>query len=93
MRTLLDQLELPPQAAAFMGDDVVDLPAMSMVGLALSVPGAVQVVRERAHYVTQREGGYGAVREVCELLMSAQGTLEIQLKPYLSDMKIGLAKL
>jgi 3-deoxy-D-manno-octulosonate 8-phosphate phosphatase (KDO 8-P phosphatase) len=66
-----------------MGDDVVDLPAMSIVGLALSVPDAMPVVRDHAHYVTQRKGGHGAVREVCELLMAAQGTLEAQLAPYL----------
>jgi len=84
MQKLLAQLSLPPAAAAFMGDDVVDLPVMRHVGLALSVPDAPQVVRDRAHYVTQRSGGYGAVREACELLMSAQGTLDTQLAPYLT---------
>lgn len=84
MQDLLGQLGLPPSAAAFMGDDVVDLPVMRQVGLALSVPDAAQVVRDRAHYVTRRGGGHGAVREACELLMSAQGTLEAQLAPYLS---------
>lgn len=66
-----------------MGDDVVDLPVMTRVGLALSVPDAPQLVRDRSHYVTRRSGGHGAVREVCELLMSAQGTLDAQLDPYL----------
>lgn len=84
MKNLLGQLGLAPAAAAFMGDDVVDLPVMRQVGLALSVPDAPQVVRDRAHYVTQRSGGNGAVREACELLMSAQGTLDAQLAPYLS---------
>ena len=84
MQTLLAQLRLPPAAAAFMGDDVVDLPVMRHVGLALSVPDAPQVVRDRAHYVTQRGGGYGAVREACELLMSAQCTLDTQLAPFLT---------
>jgi 3-deoxy-D-manno-octulosonate 8-phosphate phosphatase (KDO 8-P phosphatase) len=83
MRALLKQLSLAPEAAAFMGDDVVDLPAMGIVGLALTVPDAVQAVLDRAHYVTHRNGGHGAVREVCELLMAAQGTLEAQLEPYL----------
>lgn len=84
MQELLAQLSLPPAAAAFMGDDVVDLPVMRHVGLALSVPDAPQVVRDRAHYVTLRSGGNGAVREACELLMSAQGTLDNQLAPYLT---------
>jgi len=87
MQKLLAQLQLPPAVVAFMGDDVVDLPVMRHVGLSLSVPGAPQVVRDRAHYVTLRSGGHGAVREVCELLMSAQGTLEAQLEPYLTGMR------
>jgi 3-deoxy-D-manno-octulosonate 8-phosphate phosphatase (KDO 8-P phosphatase) len=83
LRALLARLNLAPAQAAFMGDDVVDLPAMRLAGLALSVPGAPQIVQDRAHYVTQRAGGHGAVREVCELLMAAQGTLDAQLAPYL----------
>lgn len=83
MRQLLAGMRLPPDAAAFMGDDVVDLPVMRHVGLALSVPDAPQMVRDRAHYVTRRGGGHGAVREACELLMSAQCTLDKQLAPYL----------
>ena len=84
MQKLLAQLRLPPSAVAFMGDDVVDLPVMRHVGMALSVPDAPQVVRDRAHYVTRLGGGNGAVREACELLMSAQGTLDAQLAPYLT---------
>ncbi len=83
MQALLAKLKLSADAAAYMGDDVVDLPVMLSVGLAISVPDAPQVVRDRAHYVTRRDGGHGAVREACELLMSAQGTLEAQLAPYL----------
>ena len=84
MAGLLDKLKLPRDAAAYMGDDVVDLPVMLRVGLAISVPDAPQVVRDRAHYVTRRDGGQGAVREACELLMLAQGTLDTQLAPYLA---------
>ncbi len=84
MQELLAQLRLAPTAAAFMGDDVVDLPVMRHVGLALSVPEAPQVVRDCAHYVTRRSGGHGAVREACELLMSAQGTLDKHLAAYLT---------
>jgi 3-deoxy-D-manno-octulosonate 8-phosphate phosphatase (KDO 8-P phosphatase) len=83
MQALLAELKLAPDAAAFMGDDVVDLPVMRRVGLALSVPAAPQVVRDHAHYVSQREAGHGAVREVCELILGAQGTLDAQLAPYL----------
>jgi 3-deoxy-D-manno-octulosonate 8-phosphate phosphatase (KDO 8-P phosphatase) len=84
MQTLLAELNLAAEAAAYMGDDVVDLPVMRRMGLSISVPNAPQVVRDHAHYLTQREGGCGAVREACELIMSAQGTLDAQLAPYLS---------
>lgn len=83
MQSLLAELKLSPDQAAFMGDDVVDLPVMRRVGLALSVPAAPQIVRDHAHYVSQRHAGHGAVREVCELILGTQGTLEAQLAPYL----------
>jgi 3-deoxy-D-manno-octulosonate 8-phosphate phosphatase (KDO 8-P phosphatase) len=84
MQALLAELNLAADAAAYMGDDVVDLPVMRRVGLSITVPNAPQVVRDHAHYLAQREGGNGAVREACELIMSAQGTLDNQLAPYLS---------
>lgn len=83
MVKLLDKLKLSRDAAAYMGDDVIDLTVMRHVGLALSVPDAPLLVRENSDYVTQRNGGHGAVREVCELIMSAQDTLDEQLAPYL----------
>jgi 3-deoxy-D-manno-octulosonate 8-phosphate phosphatase (KDO 8-P phosphatase) len=83
MQALLAKLQLAAEVSAYMGDDVVDLPVMRRVGLAISVPNAPQIVRDHAHYVSQREGGHGAVREACELIMSAQGTLDTQLAPYL----------
>ena len=61
---------------AFMGDDVVDLPPMLKCGLALAVPDAPDLLLKHAHYVTQKSGGRGAVREVCELIMQAQGTFD-----------------
>jgi 3-deoxy-D-manno-octulosonate 8-phosphate phosphatase (KDO 8-P phosphatase) len=71
------------EACAFMGDDVVDLPVMSRCGLAVAVPDAPPIVRDRAHYVTRRAGGRGAVREVCEIIMHAQGTFDAQMEQYL----------
>jgi 3-deoxy-D-manno-octulosonate 8-phosphate phosphatase (KDO 8-P phosphatase) len=84
MHDLLGKLGLDLEVAAYMGDDVVDLPVMRRASLAITVPEAPQVVRSHAHYVTRRQGGHGAVREVCELLMSAQDTLDAQLATYLS---------
>ncbi len=83
MVDLLNKLKLSRDAAAYMGDDIVDLTVMRHVGLAISVPEAPQLVREHSAYVTRRSGGHGAVREACEMIMSAQGTLDTQLAPYL----------
>lgn len=80
---LAAELGLDHSQCAFMGDDVVDLPPMLRSGLAITVPAAPAMVRERAHYVTSREGGRGAVREVTELIMQAQGTFEAQMAQYL----------
>jgi len=83
MIDLLEKLKLSRDAAAYMGDDVVDLCVMRHVGLSISVPDSPQIVREHSDYVTQRRGGHGAVREACELIMTAQGNLDEQLAPYL----------
>jgi YrbI family 3-deoxy-D-manno-octulosonate 8-phosphate phosphatase len=58
---------------AFVGDDLNDLSALECVGLACAVADAAEPVQRAAHYVTQRRGGDGAVREVCELLIAAKG--------------------
>ena len=79
---LIEKLNIAPEQAAFMGDDVVDMPPMLRCGLSIAVPAAPDSVKNRAHYVTQKEGGRGAVREVCELIMEAQGNLETQMAPF-----------
>lgn len=58
---------------AFVGDDLVDLPAMRRAGLAIAVADAAAEVRSAAHFVTTASGGKGAVREVCEALLKAKG--------------------
>lgn len=58
---------------AFIGDDVTDIPLMRRCGLAVAVADAVPETRAVAHYITQLPGGFGAVREVAELLLKAQG--------------------
>jgi 3-deoxy-D-manno-octulosonate 8-phosphate phosphatase (KDO 8-P phosphatase) len=80
---LLAARNLDASAVSFMGDDVVDLPVMIRCGLALSVPAAPLIVRQHAHYVTRAAGGRGAVREICELIMHAQGTLDARIQSYL----------
>ncbi len=79
---LISKLNIKPEEAAFMGDDVVDMPPMLRCGLAISVPAAPESVKQRSHYVTIKQAGHGAVREVCELIMQAQGTLDEQLAPF-----------
>ena len=69
---MLVALELEPRQAAFVGDDLVDLPAMREAGLAVAVADAHRDVREAAHWVTSRRGGHGAVREVCDFLLSSR---------------------
>jgi 3-deoxy-D-manno-octulosonate 8-phosphate phosphatase (KDO 8-P phosphatase) len=82
-RGLLDRLGLTAPESSFMGDDLPDLPVLLRCGLAFSVPNAALAVRSRAHYVTRAAGGGGAVREACELLMRAQGTLDDQMREFL----------
>jgi 3-deoxy-D-manno-octulosonate 8-phosphate phosphatase (KDO 8-P phosphatase) len=69
---------------AYVGDDVVDLPVMSRVGLAIAVNDAHSLVKQHAHWTTPSGGGRGAARDVCEMLMQAQGTLEARLNSYLA---------
>ena len=80
---LCRELKLDCDATSYMGDDVVDLPVMRRAGLAITVPAAPELVKAHSHYTTTREAGHGAVREACEFLMRAQGTLDAALAPYL----------
>lgn len=80
---LLQQTGLSPEQCAFMGDDVVDLPPMRRSGLAVTVPAAPPLVKQHAHFVTPREGGRGAVRDLCEFIMRAQGTMDAQMAQFL----------
>jgi len=68
---------------AYVGDDVVDLPVMTRVGLAVAVQDAHALAKQHAHWVTPSKGGRGAAREACELIMDAQGTLGSALQHYL----------
>jgi 3-deoxy-D-manno-octulosonate 8-phosphate phosphatase (KDO 8-P phosphatase) len=71
------------QQIAYVGDDVVDLPVMTRVGLAIAVQDAHPLTKQHAHWVAPSGGGRGAAREVCELIMDAQGKLQSALQPYL----------
>ena len=79
----LAETALSAVECGFMGDDIIDLPVMTRVGFAASVPNGHAEVRERAHYVAQAGGGRGAVREVCDFILRAQGNYEAALALYL----------
>ncbi len=72
---LLGRCAAAATSCAYLGDDLVDLPVMERCGLAVAVPDAPAAVRRRSHYVTRARGGRGAAREVCELILHAQGSL------------------
>ena len=76
-------LGMPAEACAHAGDDLPDVPLLAACGLAITVPHASASVRRHAHYVTRREGGAGAVREIAELILSAQQRLASAEAPHL----------
>lgn len=80
---LLQRLRLGEQSTGFMGDELVDAPVLSRCGLACAPREAPEAVRKLAHYVPAMPAGAGAAREVCELLMRSQGTLERAIEAYL----------
>jgi len=81
---LLSQLGLRPEQAGYMGDDLVDLPVLRRCGFACAPAGAPEPVQRHSHYVTSAAAGEGAVREVCEFVLRAQGKLEKALAAYLA---------
>lgn len=82
MAKLLEQEGIDFAHAGYMGDDVVDLAVMVACGFSATVPDCHPLIRERADYIAAAPAGAGAVREVCELVMKAQGTWEEVLAPY-----------
>ena len=82
--SLIADLDLSEAEAAYVGDDVVDLGIMARVGLAIAVANAHPLVLEQAHWCTPSDGGRGAGREVCDLIMHAHGTLEGAHNDYLT---------
>jgi 3-deoxy-D-manno-octulosonate 8-phosphate phosphatase (KDO 8-P phosphatase) len=70
---------------AFIGDDLNDIPLMLQSGFGIAVADAAFETREHAHYVTQANGGFGAVREVIELILKAQGRWDDLISGYLQS--------
>jgi 3-deoxy-D-manno-octulosonate 8-phosphate phosphatase (KDO 8-P phosphatase) len=80
---LQGKLGISAEETAYVGDDVVDLPVMRRVGLAIAVQDAHPLVRQHSHWQTPSRGGRGAARDVCEMLMEAKGVLADELARYL----------
>jgi len=82
---VLDAAGVGEREVAYVGDDVTDIPLMRRVELAVAVADATPETRAAAHYVTALPGGFGAVREVCELILKAQGRWSELMKQYLEN--------
>ncbi|RFA30290.1 hypothetical protein CAI21_06665 [Alkalilimnicola ehrlichii] len=82
LEELLELLNLDLAQVAYAGDDLVDVPILAQVGLATAVANAHPWVKRHSHWTTQRAGGEGAVRELCELVLAAKGQLRSILERY-----------
>ena len=83
---MLQLRQLENQDVAYVGDDLVDVPVLKRVGLAIAVANAAHYVHARCHASTHKAGGHGAVREVCDLLLMAQNKWEEIAGSYLGDI-------
>jgi 3-deoxy-D-manno-octulosonate 8-phosphate phosphatase (KDO 8-P phosphatase) len=92
-RTCFDEVVktagLKPEEAAFVGDDVIDLPAMRAGGLAIAVRNARAEVKREAHYVTPHAGGDGALRDAVEFILKAQGKWKRVVEGYIGERSPG----
>lgn len=84
MRDLRTQLDLRADQSGYMGDDVVDLPILRACGFSATVADGHDFVKEHVDYVTRKGGGAGAVREVCDFILAAQGKLDAMHNAYLN---------
>ncbi len=81
---ITEQTGILAKDIAFVGDDLIDLPAMIRAGVSFTVPDAPEEVKLKADRVTSARGGHGAVREICELILKSQGVWEQIINKYLS---------
>lgn len=82
-----NRLGLIKEEIAYIGDDLNDLPAFEEVGIGFAVANAAPEVKIAADYVTERRGGHGAVREVIETILKAQGRWEEAIKAFLDKLQ------
>lgn len=77
------KLQLTDEQIAYVGDDVPDLPILLRAGLPITVANAPKIIQKHAYWITQAHGGNGAAREVCDLIMEAQGTYQTVIDKFL----------
>lgn len=85
-QALLDKLNLTPHDVVYTGDDLPDLPLIIKSACGIAVNNANSFIKENADYITKENGGNGAVREVCELILTAQGKFQHLLNEFLETM-------
>src|SRR5579864_9537012 len=82
---IIEQEGLAPEQACFVGDDVIDLPAMRAAGLAIAVKNARTEIKKEAHYVTPHAGGDGALRDAVEFILKAQNQWRRVVEEYIGE--------
>ncbi len=82
---IADSLMLDDDEIAYMGDDILDLPVLSRVGLATAPADAADDVRTRVHWVARAKGGAGAARELIELILRARGLWDSVIATYVAE--------
>jgi 3-deoxy-D-manno-octulosonate 8-phosphate phosphatase (KDO 8-P phosphatase) len=91
-REILKRAGISAGEAAFVGDDVIDLPVMWNCGLAIAVANARDEVKRDAHYVTKHSGGDGALRDAIEFILKAQGTWKKVVADYIGERSPATAR-
>ncbi len=86
---IIEKEGMTPEQVCYVGDDVIDLPAMRLCGLAIAVKNARPEVLRESHYVTPNEGGRGAVRDAIEYVLREQGSLERVVEEYIRS-RVGI---
>lgn len=84
LEEIMERLQLNNDEVAFIGDDLIDLPAMKIAGFTISPKNGVKEITSRVDYVSETAGGHGVLREVVELIIKAQGKYEQYVQRYLA---------
>ena len=72
IQAIVEKTGVPFDQVAYIGDDLMDLPVIEKVGFGVTVPHALKQIKEKSNYTTENPGGFGAVREICEMIISSK---------------------